>query len=51
MDAGGTVIVVHGIHTPDSSRCWVQETYATNLSAGREPENIDKEFLRRWYTQ
>lgn len=50
-DADGAVIVVDEIHTPDSSRYWVQETYATNLSAGREPENIDKEFLRRWYTQ
>ena len=28
-----------------------QETYEGNISQGREPENIDKEFLRRWYTQ
>lgn len=29
----------------------LQETYEGNVSQGREPENIDKEFLRRWYTQ
>ncbi|CBJ28207.1 conserved unknown protein [Ectocarpus siliculosus] len=50
-DADGNIILVDEIHTPDSSRYWVKETYEGNISQGREPENIDKEFLRRWYTQ
>ncbi|MCA9920647.1 MAG: hypothetical protein KC445_21990, partial [Anaerolineales bacterium] len=33
------------IHTPDSSRYWLAESY----DAQREPENYDKEFLRKWY--
>ncbi|CAN0384082.1 unnamed protein product [Ascophyllum nodosum] len=50
-DEEGNILVVDEIHTPDSSRYWVKETYEASLAAGREPENIDKEFLRRWYTQ
>eukprot|EP00903_Cladosiphon_okamuranus_P010584 g10008.t1 len=50
-DAEGNILLVDEIHTPDSSRYWVKETYEGNISQGREPENIDKEFLRRWYTQ
>ncbi len=33
------------IHTPDSSRFWIADTWG----AGKEPENYDKEYLRKWY--
>ena len=36
------------IHTPDSSRYWL-DTYEQRHKAGKEPENIDKEFLRLWF--
>ena len=37
------------IHTPDSSRYWISDTYSERHSKGMEPENIDKEFLRLWF--
>ena len=37
------------IHTPDSSRYWIADTYSERHSKGMEPENIDKEFLRLWF--
>lgn len=48
-DADNNVILVDEIQTPDSSRYWIAESYEERFSAGQEPENIDKEFLRRWY--
>jgi hypothetical protein len=37
------------IHTPDSSRYWLADSYESRLAAGQEPQNIDKEFLRLWF--
>lgn len=37
------------IHTPDSSRYWIADTYEKLHGQGMEPENIDKEFLRLWF--
>ena len=48
IDKNGTIILVDEIHTPDSSRFWLKHSYDINISAGKEPENIDKEFLRKW---
>ncbi|PJF44312.1 MAG: phosphoribosylaminoimidazolesuccinocarboxamide synthase [Phototrophicales bacterium] len=41
----GELALVDEVHTPDSSRYWVRETYR----AGEEPENFDKEYLRKWF--
>jgi phosphoribosylaminoimidazole-succinocarboxamide synthase len=41
----GELVLIDEIHTPDSSRYWVAETYG----AGRDPANYDKEFLREWF--
>ena len=35
------------MHTPDSSRYWVADTYEERLAAGDEPESLDKEIVRR----
>ena len=35
------------MHTPDSSRFWVADTYEERLAAGEEPESLDKEVVRR----
>lgn len=50
-DANGQIIVVDEIHTPDSSRYWLAESYEDRIAAGLEPENIDKEFLRLWFAK
>jgi len=47
----GRIALIDEVHTPDSSRFWVAETYAERVAAGQEPENFDKEFLRLWYAE
>ncbi len=37
------------IHTPDSSRYWLADSYAQRHAAGQEPMSVDKEFLRLWF--
>ncbi|KTD46135.1 phosphoribosylamidoimidazole-succinocarboxamide synthase [Legionella quinlivanii] len=51
LDSSGKVIVVDEIHTPDSSRYWLGNTYEQRIAEGLEPENIDKEFLRLWFAK
>lgn len=50
-DVDGRIVLVDEIHTPDSSRYWLAESYAERLAQGQEPENIDKEFLRLWFVK
>lgn len=45
----GEVVLIDEIHTPDSSRFWIAETYEARRAAGEEPENFDKEFVRLHY--
>jgi len=47
-DDNGVLTIADEIHTPDSSRYWVENTYEMHLKAGREPDSLDKEFLRLW---
>ncbi len=51
VDEAGTVTLADEIHTPDSSRYWVAETYEDRFAARQEPESLDKEFLRLWVTK
>ena len=48
-DADGNIVLIDEIHTPDSSRYWISETYQERMDSGLEPQNIDKEFLRLWF--
>jgi hypothetical protein len=48
-DEEGRIHLIDEVHTPDSSRYWLAATYEERLAAGREPDNIDKEFLRLWF--
>lgn len=48
-DAEGNIILIDEIHTPDSSRYWLTAGYEERFAAGKEPDNIDKEFLRLWF--
>ncbi|HIC87826.1 MAG TPA: phosphoribosylaminoimidazolesuccinocarboxamide synthase [Anaerolineae bacterium] len=47
--ADGEPILIDELHTPDSSRYWMAATYEERRAQGEEPENFDKEFLRRWF--
>jgi len=48
-DPDGNIVLIDEIHTPDSSRYWISKTYDERFSSGKEPQNIDKEFLRLWF--
>ena len=48
-DKDGRIILIDEIHTPDSSRYWLAHNYEERFAQGKEPENIDKEFLRLWF--
>ncbi len=50
-DSLGKILLIDEIHTPDSSRYWIADTYPERLRTGQEPENIDKEFLRLWFKE
>jgi phosphoribosylaminoimidazole-succinocarboxamide synthase len=45
--ADGSLLLIDEMHTPDSSRYWVADTYEQRLAAGEEPESLDKEVVRR----
>ncbi len=46
----GEVVVIDEIHTPDSSRFWVAATYEERFASELDPEPLDKDFVRRYYT-
>jgi len=48
---GDHIVLADEILTPDSSRYWIGESYAAHFAEGKNPENIDKEFLRLWYRE
>ena len=48
VDPDGNVTLADEVHTPDSSRFWVLDSYADRHANGEEPVSLDKEFLRLW---
>jgi phosphoribosylaminoimidazole-succinocarboxamide synthase len=46
-EAGEELLLIDEVHTPDSSRFWMAESYEQRVAAGDEPESLDKEFVRR----
>ncbi len=46
----GEIVVIDEIHTPDSSRFWIEATYQERFASGVDPEPLDKDFVRRYYT-
>ena len=49
LDENGALTLIDEVHTPNSSRWWMADTYAERFAAGREPDYFDKEFLRQWF--
>ena len=47
----GRIILADEIHTPDSSRYWIRESYERRFAAGQPPESLDKDFVRRWVSE
>ena len=48
LDEHDRLIVIDEIHTPDSSRYWYRDRYERAMAEGRDPEALDKEYVRRW---
>ena len=48
-DENGALHLIDEVHTPDSSRFWLAETFESRIANGQEPENFDKEFVRLHY--
>lgn len=51
LDQNSGICLIDEVHTPDSSRYWLMDTYEQALETGAEPENYDKEYLRLAYSQ
>jgi phosphoribosylaminoimidazole-succinocarboxamide synthase len=45
----GKLVVIDEIHTPDSSRFWQARTYDERMREAKDPDPLDKDFVRRWY--
>lgn len=45
------LILIDEVHTPDSSRWWVADSYEHRVEAGHEPESLDKEVVRRAFAE
>lgn len=50
-DENGHIVLIDELHTPDSSRYWLADSYEEGFVKGKEPENFDKEFLRLWFAE
>tara|TARA_B100000029_G_scaffold496709_1_gene563366 strand:+ start:1166 stop:2113 length:948 start_codon:yes stop_codon:yes gene_type:complete len=42
------LIVIDEIHTPDSSRYWIKDSYLDNFENNRSQNMLDKENIRQW---
>jgi len=51
LDENGVMTLADEVHTPDSSRYWMAASYESRLAEGKEPESLDKEFLRLWINE
>jgi phosphoribosylaminoimidazole-succinocarboxamide synthase len=49
LSPNGELMLIDEVHTPDSSRFWLADSYTERHAAGQEPENFDKEFIRLYY--
>ena len=47
VDEDGELMLIDEVHTPDSSRYWIKQSYKSRFENGQEPESLDKEFVRR----
>ncbi len=50
-DKDGRIVLADEIHTPDSSRYWIADSYEQSFAAGGRPASFDKDFVRAWVTE
>ena len=50
-DKDGRIVLADEIHTPDSSRYWIAESYEKAFAEGGRPASFDKDFVRAWVTE
>jgi phosphoribosylaminoimidazole-succinocarboxamide synthase len=50
-DAAGNILLADEIHTPDSSRYWIADGYASAFAAGTRPPSFDKDVIRSWVVE
>lgn len=50
-DENGVIILADEIHTPDSSRYWIAESYPDSFERGQRPASFDKDFVRAWVAE
>ena len=48
LDKDGNLTLIDEVHTPDSSRFWIKDTYERLFEAGKDPEKLDKEYVRQY---
>jgi phosphoribosylaminoimidazole-succinocarboxamide synthase len=48
FDTDEAIVLADEIHTPDSSRYWLADSYRSRFEADEPPESLDKDFVRRW---
>ncbi|MDG2108787.1 MAG: phosphoribosylaminoimidazolesuccinocarboxamide synthase [Flavobacteriaceae bacterium] len=46
--AGGKIILIDEIHTPDSSRYFYEKSYSKRQEEGLPQKQLSKEFVRQW---
>ncbi|MCA6286067.1 phosphoribosylaminoimidazolesuccinocarboxamide synthase [Phenylobacterium sp.] len=51
LDPAGGIVLADEIHTPDSSRYWMADSYGARFAAGERPESFDKDFVRNWVAE
>lgn len=44
----GKIILIDELHTPDSSRYWINYNYKERFESGCQPDMVDKDFVRLW---
>jgi phosphoribosylaminoimidazole-succinocarboxamide synthase len=47
LSESGELLLIDEVHTPDSSRWWVADSFEQRRADGTEPESLDKEVVRR----
>lgn len=47
----GEILLIDEVHTPDSSRYWLADSFESRFQQNLPPENIDKDIIRNWYKE
>jgi phosphoribosylaminoimidazole-succinocarboxamide synthase len=48
VDPEGRLVLGDEVHTPDSSRFWMADSYETRFRDGLPPNGLDKDVIRNW---